>query len=150
LLTKPSGHWEEVVVSYVKQFIPDSVKQTWHDWRGSMKKAEHAITGSEDVNDHIDQVEQQVKTNENKLAEGTTTATTADAWGVEEARKKNRRDASKSCLLPHNNFCNEGDFTKIKLMQSRSGYTTGTGLRNSQILHLHSSSSYCSCHSQGC
>lgn len=45
----------------MKRFIPESVKQTWHDWRSSMKSAEHAITGSEDVNEHIDKIEKDFK-----------------------------------------------------------------------------------------
>ena len=62
-----------MIVSGVKQFIPESVKQTWRDWRASMKKAAHDTTGG-------DQLE--------KPAE-------VVGWGVEEADERYKRDASK-------------------------------------------------------
>lgn len=44
-----------------------------------MKQTEQAITGDDKVNEHIDQA-----------------TPAADAWGVEEAREKNKHDASES------------------------------------------------------
>jgi hypothetical protein len=68
----PAGEWEHIVVSNVKRFIPESVKQTWHEWRVSMKKAEHDIEGSNEVSDHVEMA----------------------GWGVEEADKANKSHAS--------------------------------------------------------
>lgn len=61
-----------MVVSNIKRFIPESVKQTWHEWRASMKKEEHAIAGNNEVSDHVEMA----------------------GWGVEEADKANKTDAS--------------------------------------------------------
>lgn len=57
--------------------IPESVKQTWHDWRVSMKKAEHEHFGNEEISDAVEMA----------------------GWGVEEAEQKNKMDASK-CPFP--------------------------------------------------
>jgi len=56
--------------------IPESVKSTWHEWRDSVKQAEHEAFGDEEISDHVEMV----------------------GWGVEEADAKNKRDASKSLL----------------------------------------------------
>ncbi|RDW62698.1 peptide alpha-N-acetyltransferase [Coleophoma crateriformis] len=71
------GHWEHVVVTQVKAIIPESVKQTWHDWRESMKQAEHDVTGKEHINDGVEMA----------------------GWGVQEATEKNKRDASLATQL---------------------------------------------------
>ncbi|KAE8452877.1 hypothetical protein EG329_013149 [Mollisiaceae sp. DMI_Dod_QoI] len=47
-----------------------------------MKQTEQAITGDDKVNEHIDQA-----------------TPAADAWGVEEAREKNKHDASLATQL---------------------------------------------------
>jgi N-terminal acetyltransferase 2 len=60
------------VVSSVEKYIPASIKNTWHEWRLSMKKAEHNATGAEEINDHIEMV----------------------GWGVEEAEQKHKAGAS--------------------------------------------------------
>ncbi|KUJ18179.1 uncharacterized protein LY89DRAFT_644138 [Mollisia scopiformis] len=109
--TEKIGEWEEFIVSNVKRFIPEPVKQTWNDWRGSMRKAEHAITGEEDVNEHIDKVNEQVKAAEvpsnATIASPQTSETTSDGdktsgsdvWGVEKAREEHKRDASLATQL---------------------------------------------------
>lgn len=61
-------------MSNVERVIPESIKQTWHDWRASMKKTEHDITGSEEISEHVEMA----------------------GWGVEEAAKANKSEASKS------------------------------------------------------
>lgn len=72
-LTFHLGHWEDVIVSRVKAAIPESVEQTWHDWRDSVKQAKHDVTSK----DHIDE------------------AVEMAGWGVQEATENNRKDASK-------------------------------------------------------
>ncbi|TVY26650.1 putative N-terminal acetyltransferase [Lachnellula hyalina] len=57
--------------------IPDSVKQTWHEWRLSMKKAEHEHFGNEEVSDAVEMA----------------------GWGVEKAEQKNKVDASLATQL---------------------------------------------------
>ena len=60
-------------MSNIKRFIPESVKQTWHEWRAAMKKEEHALAGNNEVSDHVEMA----------------------GWGVEEAEKANKSEASK-------------------------------------------------------
>ena len=60
-------------MSNVKQFIPEAVKQQWHDWRKAFRKEEVEHTGSAD------------------FSEGLEMAT----WGVEEASAANKKEASK-------------------------------------------------------
>jgi hypothetical protein len=62
-----------MIVSSIKQFIPESVKQTWHDWRASMKQAAHETTGGDEVNKSVEMA----------------------GWGVEEADERYKRDASR-------------------------------------------------------
>jgi N-terminal acetyltransferase 2 len=67
------GEWEHMIVSSVKQFIPESVKRTWRDWRASMKKAAHETTGGDQLDKPVGMV----------------------GWGVEEADANYKKDASK-------------------------------------------------------
>ena len=66
-----------MIVSNIKRVIPDSVKQTWHDWRMSMKKAESEMTGSDEISEHVEMV----------------------GWGVDEASEANKKDASESIII---------------------------------------------------
>jgi len=82
--TEKIGEWEHVVVSNVGQFVPDSVKQTWkngkqtwNEWRASMKTAEHDATGGEQASDAVEMA----------------------GWGVEEADEKNKKEASLGTQL---------------------------------------------------
>jgi hypothetical protein len=68
------GEWEHVLVSNLKKFVPQSVQDTFHEWRGAMKKTEHDSTGSEHVSDAVEMA----------------------GWGVEEAEKKHKAEASMS------------------------------------------------------
>jgi hypothetical protein len=72
ILTLIIGEWEHIVVSNIKKVIPESVKQAWHEWRTSMKKAEQDVTGSGEVSEKVEMA----------------------GWGVEEAQQANKRDAS--------------------------------------------------------
>lgn len=71
------GEWEHVVVSGVKQFIPESIKQTWHNWRASMKKTAHETPGGDQLEKPVEMV----------------------GWGVEEADERYKRDASLATQL---------------------------------------------------
>ncbi|PMD45211.1 hypothetical protein L207DRAFT_508122 [Hyaloscypha variabilis F] len=71
--TDKIGEWEHVVVSYIKQAIPQSIQEAWHSWRSSMKKAEGAVEGSEGAE--------------------------PAGWGVEEADARNKREASLATQL---------------------------------------------------
>lgn len=65
------------MTSTVKSLIPESVKDTWNDWRISMKKAERDLTGSDKVNDGVEMA----------------------TWGIEEAEERNKTDASLATQL---------------------------------------------------
>ncbi|KAG9249041.1 hypothetical protein BJ878DRAFT_401603, partial [Calycina marina] len=71
------GEWEHTVVEAVKKVIPESVKTTWADWRSSMKSAEQELTGEEKLSECVDMT----------------------GWGVEEAEKKNKAEASLATQL---------------------------------------------------
>lgn len=75
---KLEGEWEDVIVSNVAKVIPESVKQTWHDWRTAMKKAEKDVTGQEAISDGVEMA----------------------GWGVEEADAKNKSEASMYNFFP--------------------------------------------------
>lgn len=48
-------------MSNVKEFIPESVKNTWHNWSVSLKKAKSQVTGAEETDDeHADHSSQDV------------------------------------------------------------------------------------------
>ncbi|KAH6683212.1 hypothetical protein B0J14DRAFT_575384 [Halenospora varia] len=66
------GEWEHIIVSNIKRLIPESVKQTWHDWRTAMESA----TGK-DVSEKVEMA----------------------GWGVEEAEARNKKDASLATQL---------------------------------------------------
>jgi hypothetical protein len=70
-----AGHWEHVIVSHISAVIPESVKQSWNDWRTAMKKTEKEITGGEHINEGAEMA----------------------GWGVEEADERNKSHAS---MLP--------------------------------------------------
>jgi N-terminal acetyltransferase 2 len=68
-----TGEWEHVIMSYVTRLIPESVKTKWHEYKESVKQAERQMTGKQNVTDHVEMA----------------------GWGVEEARERNKKDASK-------------------------------------------------------
>lgn len=68
--TDKIGEWEHIVISYIKQVIPPSIQETWHNWRSSMKKGEEQPEGGD-----------------------------AAGWGVEEADARNKKEASLATQL---------------------------------------------------
>ncbi|KAF4631937.1 hypothetical protein G7Y89_g6195 [Cudoniella acicularis] len=75
--TERIGEWEHLLVSNIKRLIPESVKQTWHDWRSSMKQAEREVTVGGQINDKVEMA----------------------GWGVEEADARNKMNASLATQL---------------------------------------------------
>ncbi|KAG9236209.1 hypothetical protein BJ875DRAFT_457034 [Amylocarpus encephaloides] len=71
------GGWEEAFISAAKRIIPESVKETWTNWRSAMKKGEQDATGGDIVNETVEMA----------------------SWGVEEAQARNKRDASLATQL---------------------------------------------------
>jgi len=71
------GEWEHIIVSHISAIIPPSIKETYHDWRNSMKSAEQTTTGSTDINDSVAMA----------------------GWGVEEAEERNKAEASLATQL---------------------------------------------------
>jgi len=71
------GEWEHLIVSHVKQLIPESVKSSWREWRQAMKNAEREVTGQEKINEDVEMA----------------------GWGVEEATERNKKDASLATQL---------------------------------------------------
>lgn len=67
-------HW---VVSNVSQFIPDSVKAKWADFRASFRKAEEEHTGDDKISEAAEKA----------------------GWGVEEAQRRNSSEASLGTQL---------------------------------------------------
>lgn len=63
------------MVSNIKKAIPDSVKTAWSEWRASVKEASSGIPGGEEIGEGIEMA----------------------GWGVEEADKKNKSEASMYC-----------------------------------------------------
>lgn len=66
-------------MSNVKQFIPESVKQTWHEWRAAVKGVEKEELGDNHISEDVEMV----------------------GWGVEQAQQRHKADASK---LEHSFF----------------------------------------------
>ncbi|CAG8958101.1 hypothetical protein HYFRA_00000446 [Hymenoscyphus fraxineus] len=71
------GEWEHAFLSTIKRLIPESVKQSWHEWRAGMKNAEAEISGASKVDQTVAMA----------------------SWGVEEAEAKNKQDASLATRL---------------------------------------------------
>ncbi|KAH8687764.1 hypothetical protein BGZ60DRAFT_394409 [Tricladium varicosporioides] len=66
------GEWEHIIISNIKRLIPESVKQTWHTWRTTMKNA-----AGKEASEKVEMA----------------------GWGVEEAEERNKRDASLATQL---------------------------------------------------
>lgn len=60
-------------MSSVKQMIPDSVRETWHTYWQSFRKAEAKALGDDDISDKMEMA----------------------TWGVEKAEERNRANASE-------------------------------------------------------
>ncbi|KAM0429378.1 hypothetical protein ACHAPT_006596 [Fusarium lateritium] len=72
------GKAEHYVVSSFKAMIPDSVREAWHQYWQSFKKAEVQALGDDDISDKMEMA----------------------TWGVEKAQERNRADASEYPPLP--------------------------------------------------
>ncbi|KFY52442.1 hypothetical protein V496_08447 [Pseudogymnoascus sp. VKM F-4515 (FW-2607)] len=71
------GRWEHAVVSRVAPLIPVVVKERWFALKAWMHSAEEEITGSDDLSDVVDMA----------------------GWGVEEAQRENKKEASLATQL---------------------------------------------------
>ncbi|GKT60349.1 peptide alpha-N-acetyltransferase [Colletotrichum tofieldiae] len=67
------GQLEHWVVSNVKKVIPDSVQNWWSEYRAALSKAETEQLGSDDISEAVDMA----------------------GWGVEEAERRNKAEASQ-------------------------------------------------------
>jgi hypothetical protein len=67
------GKIEHYVVSTAKQFIPESVRQKWHEYWQSIKSKEVETLGSDGISDKVEMA----------------------GWGVEEAQERNKEEASE-------------------------------------------------------
>ncbi|OBT69727.1 hypothetical protein VE03_00854 [Pseudogymnoascus sp. 23342-1-I1] len=71
------GRWEHAVVSRVAPLIPVVVKERWYAFKAWMHSAEEEVTGADDVSDVVDMA----------------------GWGVEEAQRENKKEASLGTQL---------------------------------------------------
>jgi len=75
--TDTIGKIEHYVVSTAKQFIPESVRQKWHEYWQSIKSKEVETLGSDGISDKVEMA----------------------GWGVEEAQERNKEEASLGTQL---------------------------------------------------
>lgn len=75
--TERVGRWEHAVVSRVAPLIPAVVKGNWYAFKEWMHSTEEEITGKDDVSDVVDMA----------------------GWGVEEAQRENKKEASLATQL---------------------------------------------------
>lgn len=65
---------EEWILSNVKKFVPEGVKEWWHEWRATVKDVEKQEIGDNHITQDLDKI----------------------GWGVEEAQQRHKADASES------------------------------------------------------
>lgn len=101
------------MVSHAQKVIPESVRNKWNEYRDALKGAEQEQLGNGEISEHVEMA----------------------GWGVEEAEKRNKTEAST--LFP----------LQLGLVRSaiaddptRSWYPTGSCLRHPQKLHFSQSS----------
>ncbi|KID87186.1 peptide alpha-N-acetyltransferase [Metarhizium guizhouense ARSEF 977] len=75
--TDTIGKIEHYVVSTVKRFIPESVRQKWHEYWQSIKSKEVETMGNDNISDKVEMA----------------------GWGVEEAQERNKEEASLGTQL---------------------------------------------------
>lgn len=75
--TDTIGKVEHYVVSSVSQFIPETVRQKWHEYWRSVKSAEIETLGHDAISDKVEMA----------------------GWGVEEAQKHHKEEASLGTQL---------------------------------------------------
>lgn len=72
LTWKDTAAIEEWILSNVKRFVPDSVKEKWHEWRAAAKGVEKEELGDNHISEDLEKV----------------------GWGVEQAQERHKADAS--------------------------------------------------------
>lgn len=75
--TDTIGKVEHYVLSSVSQFIPDSVRQKWHEYWRSIKRAEVETLGDDGISDKVEMA----------------------GWGVKEAQEHHKEEASLGTQL---------------------------------------------------
>ncbi|KAI0842441.1 hypothetical protein F5Y06DRAFT_257627 [Hypoxylon sp. FL0890] len=75
--TERIGEIEHWVVSNVKKLIPESVRNRWHEYRKALKESERENLGNEEISEHVEMA----------------------GWGVEEAERRNKAEASLGTQL---------------------------------------------------
>ncbi|KAI1773422.1 hypothetical protein F4818DRAFT_422537 [Hypoxylon cercidicola] len=68
---------EHFVVSHVSKVIPQSVRDWWHEYRGALKEAEQENLGNDEISEHVEMA----------------------GWGVEEAERRHKAEASLGTQL---------------------------------------------------
>ncbi|KAI0144239.1 hypothetical protein F4776DRAFT_653525 [Hypoxylon sp. NC0597] len=75
--TEKIGEIEHFVVSNVKKVIPQSVRNWWHEYREALKESEREHLGNGEISEHVEMA----------------------GWGVEEAERRNKAEASLGTQL---------------------------------------------------
>ncbi|KAI1416142.1 hypothetical protein F5Y13DRAFT_154653 [Hypoxylon sp. FL1857] len=75
--TERIGEIEHWVVSGVKKVIPESVRNWWREYRKALKESEKEHLGNEEISEHVEMA----------------------GWGVEEAERRNKAEASLGTQL---------------------------------------------------
>lgn len=75
--TDTIGKVEHYVVSGIKQFIPEAVRQKWHEYWRSLKNAEVNTLGDDNITDKVEMA----------------------SWGVKEAQEYHKEEASLGTQL---------------------------------------------------
>lgn len=103
------GAIEHYVVSHVSKVIPQSVRDWWHEYRGALKDAEKENIGNDDISEHVEMA----------------------GWGVEEAERRHKAEASKF----YRHILSIHDVIHAH-MTSRSRHPVSSSLCCTQELHL--------------
>lgn len=62
------------MVSNISKVIPQSARDWWHEYRGALKTAEKENIGNDEISEHVEMA----------------------GWGVEEAERRHKAEASES------------------------------------------------------
>lgn len=71
------GEIEHFVVSNISKVIPQSARDWWHEYRGALKTAEKENIGNDEISEHVEMA----------------------GWGVEEAERRHKAEASLGTQL---------------------------------------------------
>ncbi|KAI0472936.1 hypothetical protein GGR56DRAFT_590381 [Xylariaceae sp. FL0804] len=75
--TERIGQLEHFLVSNIKKFIPESLRDKWHEYRKALKEAEVENLGNDELSEHVEMA----------------------GWGVKEAEERNKSEASLGTQL---------------------------------------------------